>query len=273
MSVLETRSLSIHFGGLKAVDNLSFAVEPGRIKGIIGPNGAGKTTLFNALAGLVKPTSGEVLFEGRPIGRLRPFERAALGMARTFQNLQVFRTLSLLENVMIGRHPRASSGFVASLLGLASVRREERDIEARALEKLAMLGLADRADQSAANLSFGEAKLLEIARALVAEPKLLLLDEPAAGVPHHEQSALAAVIRQVNAAGVAVLLVEHNMRLVMNLCDDVLVLNYGRHLAEGLPRDVSRDREVIAAYLGSEAIEGGVPGDPGAAGRGEPVDA
>ncbi|MGE0796674.1 MAG: ABC transporter ATP-binding protein [Lautropia sp.] len=251
--VLEARGIAVRFGGLKAVDDLSFAVPAGIIKGIIGPNGAGKTTLFNALAGITPLTAGDILFEGRSIRSLRPFERAARGIARTFQNLQVFPTLSLLENVMVGRHPRARSGIGASILGLPSVRREEADIEARALAKLALLGLADRADAPAANLSFGEAKLLEIARALVGEPRLLLLDEPAAGVPHGEHAAMAAVIRQVNATGVTVLLVEHNMRMVMNLCHDVLVLNTGRHLAEGLPGQVSRDPGVIAAYLGADS--------------------
>ncbi|MBN9429353.1 MAG: ABC transporter ATP-binding protein [Burkholderiales bacterium] len=254
MNLLEVRDLSVHFGGLRAVDELSFSVAAGRIKGIIGPNGAGKTTLFNALAGLVALTRGDIVFDGESIVGLRSFQRAERGIARTFQNLQIFRELSLLENVMIGRHPRTRAGFFASLAGLPSVRREETDIEARAYDKLALLGLADRADSSAAGLSFGEAKLLEIARALVAEPRLLLLDEPAAGVPHGEQAALSAIIRRVNDSGVTVLLVEHNMRMVMNLCHEVLVLNYGRHLAEGPPAEVSRNRDVIVAYLGEEAV-------------------
>ncbi|MGD9942338.1 MAG: ABC transporter ATP-binding protein [Burkholderiaceae bacterium] len=253
MNLLEVRDLSVHFGGLRAVDELSFSVASGCIKGIIGPNGAGKTTLFNALAGLVALTRGDIRFDGESIVALRPFRRAERGIARTFQNLQIFRELSLLENVMIGRHPRGRSSFLASLAGLPAVRREEADIERRAYEKLALLGLADRATSSAAGLSFGEAKLLEIARALVAEPRLLLLDEPAAGVPHGEQAALSAIIRRVNESGVTVLLVEHNMRMVMNLCHEVLVLNYGRHLAEGAPAEVSRNREVIVAYLGEEA--------------------
>ena len=263
--ILEARGVAVRFGGLKAVDDLSFQVPAGIIKGIIGPNGAGKTTLFNALAGIIPLAGGDVLFEGESIRALRPHERAGRRIARTFQNLQVFPTLTLLENVMIGRHPRGLAGIGASILGLPAVRREERDFEARALEKLTLLGLGDRADATAANLSFGEAKLLEIARALVAEPKLLLLDEPAAGVPHSEHTAMANVIRQVNATGVTVLLVEHNMRMVMNLCHDVLVLNTGRHLAEGLPAQVSRNPDVIAAYLGADSdaeVAGAAPSGP-----------
>jgi branched-chain amino acid transport system ATP-binding protein len=254
MALLEVADLGVRFGGLKAVDGLSFAVQPGRIKGLIGPNGAGKTTVFNAIAGLTPLATGRIHLEGEPIEHLAPFQRAARGVARTFQNLQIFRDMTLLENVMIGRHTRSSAGFVSSMLRLPRVSAEERDIEARAYEKLVLLGLGDRALESAQALSFGEAKLVEIARALVGEPRLLMLDEPAAGVPHAEQARFMEIVRRVNAEGVTVLLVEHNMRLVMNLCDEILVLNYGRRLAEGAPAEVSRDREVIVAYLGAEAI-------------------
>jgi len=252
--MLRVENLTKSFGGVTAVSGVSFAVSKGTIHAVIGPNGAGKTTLFNLITGVYTPSSGSIVFEGSEIGGVAPERLAKRGISRTFQNLQIFRELSLLENVMIGRHPRTRAGFFASLAGLPSVRREETDIEARAYDKLALLGLADRADSSAAGLSFGEAKLLEIARALVAEPRLLLLDEPAAGVPHGEQAALSAIIRRVNDSGVTVLLVEHNMRMVMNLCHEVLVLNYGRHLAEGPPAEVSRNRDVIVAYLGEEAV-------------------
>jgi branched-chain amino acid transport system ATP-binding protein len=254
MALLEVRDLGVRFGGLKAVDSLSFAVEQGAIKGLIGPNGAGKTTVFNAITGLAATATGDVLLDGASIAELRPFERAARGLARTFQNLQIFRELSLLENVMIGRHVRSRAGFVASMLRLPGTAAEERDLEARAYAKLALLGLGERALEPASALSFGEAKLVEIARALASEPRLLLLDEPAAGVPHVEQAHFMDIIRRVNAEGVTVLLVEHNMRLVMNLCDEILVLNYGQRLAEGAPADVSRDREVIMAYLGEEPV-------------------
>jgi branched-chain amino acid transport system ATP-binding protein len=254
MALLELRDLGVRFGGLKAVDGLSFAVTEGCIKGLIGPNGAGKTTVFNAITGLASHATGEVLLDGEPITALRPFERAARGLARTFQNLQIFRELSLLENVMIGRHTRSRAGFLASMLRFPGTAAEERDVEARAYEKLALLGLGERALESASALSFGEAKLVEMARALVSEPRLLLLDEPAAGVPHAEQSRFMEIIRRVNSDGVTVLLVEHNMRLVMNLCDDILVLNYGQRLAEGVPSEVSRNRDVIMAYLGEEPV-------------------
>jgi branched-chain amino acid transport system ATP-binding protein len=254
MALLEVRGLGVHFGGLKAVDALGFDVAAGVIKGLIGPNGAGKTTVFNAITGLVPMNTGEVRLDGEPLAALRPFQRAARGVARTFQNLQIFRELSLLENVMIGRHVRMRAGFTASMLRLPGTAREERESEARAYDKLALLGLGERALEPAAALSFGEAKLVEIARALVAEPRLLLLDEPTAGVPHAEQARFMDIIRRVNAEGVTVLLVEHNMRLVMNLCDDILVLHHGRRLAEGAPAEVSRDREVILAYLGEEPV-------------------
>jgi branched-chain amino acid transport system ATP-binding protein len=254
MALLEVRALGVRFGGLKAVDGLDFTVEQGAIKGLIGPNGAGKTTVFNAITGLATNATGEIRLDGISIAGLRPFERAAKGLARTFQNLQIFRELSLLENVMIGRHVRSRAGFLAAMFRLPGTTAEERDIEAQAYEKLSLLGLGERALEPASALSFGEAKLVEIARALVSEPRLLLLDEPAAGVPHAEQSRFMDIIRRVNAEGVTVLLVEHNMRLVMNLCDDILVLNYGQRLAEGAPAEVSRDREVIMAYLGEEPV-------------------
>jgi branched-chain amino acid transport system ATP-binding protein len=255
MNLLEIRDVGVEFGGLQALSGLSFVLRPGQIKGVIGPNGAGKTTLFNVIVGVQRPTTGDVRFEERSILDLPSHARAALGMARTFQNLQIVRGASLLENVMIGRHPRMRCGFLSSLLGTRAVRREEDEVERLAYEKLEMLGLADRAWSSAAGLSFGEAKLLEIARALVADPRVLLLDEPAAGVPHGEQAALSAIIRRVNAAGITVLLVEHNMKMVMNLCDEILVLQYGRWLAEGTPAAVSRDPQVIGAYLGAGAAD------------------
>ena len=252
MALLEVENLRISFGGLHAVDGLSTSVRQGQIKGIIGPNGAGKTTLFNAIAGIQKPSGGEIRLEGRSIGALRPFERAGLGIARTFQNLQIFPELSLIENVMIGCHPKTKAGFCGAMLGTASVRSEERRIEQTAYEKLALLGMQDRAMLSAGSLSFGESKLLEIARALAADPKILMLDEPIAGVPAAEQAPVARMIRDINARGVTVILVEHNMRVVMGLCDEILVLRSGRFLAEGTPREITADPEVIAAYLGEE---------------------
>lgn len=253
MSLLEVKGLSVRFGGLTAVEDLSFELRAGQIKGLIGPNGAGKTTLFNAIAGIVSPSGGQVLFDGMAINRMRPYRRAGLRIARSFQNLQIFQELTVLENVMIGCHPFLRTGFSAALLRTPAVVREEAAAERLALQQLKRVGLADCAEASAAALSFGEGKLLEIARALTAEPRLLLLDEPAAGLPQAEQLMMTNLIRRVNADGVTVLLIEHNMRMVMSLCDEVLVLNQGRRLAEGVPTDISRHPDVIAAYLGEEA--------------------
>ena len=252
MALLNVENVRVSFGGLHAVDGLSTQVKQGQIKGIIGPNGAGKTTLFNAIAGIQKLSAGGIQLAGQPIEHLQPYERAALGIARTFQNLQIFPELTLIENVMIGYHPRSRTGFLSALLGLPSVRREERQVEEVAFEKLKLMGLQDQATRLAGDLSFGESKLLEIARALAAEPKILMLDEPIAGVPATEQGPVVRMIREVNATGVTVILVEHNMRMVMGLCDEILVLRSGRFLAEGTPKEISSNTEVIAAYLGEE---------------------
>lgn len=254
MSLLQVKDLRISFGGLHAVDCLSTLVGQGRIKGIIGPNGAGKTTLFNAIAGIQRITAGSIEIEGERIDGLAPWQRARLGIARTFQNLQIFRDLSLLENVMIGCHPRFGTGFAAAMLRPPSVRREEARIEETAYRKLALFGMQDRAFHLADRLSFGEAKLLEMARALAADPRILMLDEPIAGVPSGEQAPIGAMIREVNASGVTVVLIEHNMKMVMGLCDEILVMRNGRFLAEGTPREIASNPEVIAAYLGEEYV-------------------
>ena len=248
IAALAVDSVSVAFGGVRAVDALSFAVAPGRIKGIIGPNGAGKTTLFNAISGVTAPQAGRVLLDDRDITALRPHRRAALGVSRTFQNLQLIPRMSVLENVMLGAHATLEAGWGAGLLGLA--RREEARAEAVAREQLARLGLDTQASRLAGELGFAEAKLLEIARALAAAPKVLLLDEPIAGVPPADQDRIADVIRGVNGAGMTILLVEHNMRVVMNLCHEILVLHHGARLAEGTPEQVARDPQVVAAYLG-----------------------
>ncbi|MES2051025.1 MAG: ABC transporter ATP-binding protein [Pseudomonadota bacterium] len=249
---IEVRALTVTFGGLQAVDKLSFTVAPGTIKGIIGPNGAGKTTLFNAISGITQPTSGNIMLDGTDITALRPHQRAALGMSRTFQNLQLFPQMSVLENVMVGAHPRMSAGWLSGMFGLGGV--EERVYEAEAYRLLALLGLETRAGDLAADLGFADAKLLEIARAMAAKPRVLLLDEPIAGVPMEDQNRILKVIRAINADGVTIVLVEHNMRVVMSACADILVINYGKRLAEGKPADVARNPEVIRAYLGGEAV-------------------
>jgi len=249
---LEVRHVSVAFGGLRAVDDLSFTVEQGAIKGIIGPNGAGKTTLFNAIAGVTAPTSGQVLLHGVDVTALRPHRRAALGLSRTFQNLQIFSRMSVLENVMVGAHSRLHAGWLAGIFALGG--REERVAEAQAMKLLAMLGLESRAGELAADLGFADAKLLEVARALASKPRVLLLDEPIAGVPLSEQNRVLDVIRAINATGVTIVLVEHNMRVVMSACHDILVINYGKRLAEGDPAAVARNPEVVRAYLGGEVV-------------------
>lgn len=251
VAALEVADLSVVFGGLRAVDHLSFRVGQGSIKGIIGPNGAGKTTLFNAMAGVTRPSAGRVLLAGQDVTGHAPHRLAAAGMSRTFQNLQIFRDMTVLENVMLGAHTTLHSGWLRGLAGLTGA--EERRAEAVATEQLALLGLAARAGDAAGDLGFADAKLLEIARALASSPRLLLLDEPIAGVPLAEQDRIVELIRKVNASGVTIILVEHNMRVVMKVCADILVLNYGKRLAEGSPELVGRHPDVVQAYLGTEA--------------------
>lgn len=249
---LSVRDLGINFGGLAALADLSFDLKQGQIKGLIGPNGAGKSTLFNIVAGLLQPGRGDVSFRGRSVQGLPPHQRVRLGIARTFQNLQIFKDLTVLENVMVGCHARFGSGMWACMLRTPRQRRDERQMRDIAMQRLEQLHLARHADVLAADLSFGQAKILEIARALAADPSLLLLDEPVAGVPHAEVAQVAQVIREVNASGVSVLLVEHNMSFVMQLCDDILVLNYGRKIAEGQADAVRVDPLVLKAYLGED---------------------
>lgn len=257
--LLTVEKLTRRFGGLVAVNDVSFAVRPGQIKGLIGPNGAGKTTCFNLIAGVIPPSAGRVTLGGESIERLPPHRRVERGLARTFQNLQIFREMTVLENVMLGMHSRlgggVGGGFVGAMLRTPRTRSDERRAADEALAALARVGLADRAARPAANLSFGECKILEIARALVAQPKLLLLDEPMAGLPHESVVQVEQVVRELRGTGITVLLVEHNMGLVMRLCDEIAVLDHGELIAEGSPAAIRADRNVIRAYLGEEPLD------------------
>ena len=252
-AIIEVRGVSVSFGGLTAVADLDFAVPRGAIKAVIGPNGAGKTTLFNVISGVQAPSSGRVLLAGEDVTATAAHERVQRGLARTFQNLQVFSGMSVLENVVVGMHTRLKSGVFNALLRLPSGRREEVQARDKARALLGRVGLAAKADLPVSALSFGDLKIVEIARALASEPKVLLLDEPTAGLPAAEAGRVAEVIRAINAEGVTVLLVEHNMRVVMAISHDILVLNFGRRIAEGEPAAVRAHPEVIAAYLGTDA--------------------
>jgi len=251
MSLLQVQGLGINFGGLIAVNDLTFSVEKGEIYSIIGPNGAGKTTLFNMISGVYRPSIGRVLLNGADVTRMRPDRLAKMGMCRTFQNLQIFFRMSVLENVMVGRHLHEKRSFFPHFLGLPSVGRQNQASADKAMELLKLVRLDKDADTIAGNLSYGALKRLEIARALAAEPAILLLDEPAAGCNSVETAEIEHLIQDIAKTGVTIVLVEHDMKLVMKISDRILVLLYGRKLTEGTPAEVRQNPEVIAAYLGS----------------------
>lgn len=252
MPLLEIQNVNRSFGGLHAVNDVSFNVESGMIKAVIGPNGAGKTTLFNLIAGNLPANSGKIYFNNAQINSLKPYQIAARGMSRTYQNIKLFHGMTALENVMVGRHIRSRAGFLAGILNLPWTWPEERKIRDKAMEYLDLLGVAECADTEIGNLSFGQQRGVEFARALATEPTLLLLDEPAAGLNIYETAAIGRLIAKIRDSGITILLVEHDMSLVMDISDEIVVLSFGEKIAEDLPQNIQQNEEVIRVYLGDE---------------------
>ena len=263
-SLLRLESLSRHFGGLKVLQDVNLDIPQGRIFGLIGPNGAGKTTVFNLITGLLPPTGGRIEFNGHNLAERKPHEITRLGIARTFQNIRIFKEMSLLENVMVGLHAQLHYGALELLASTRLFRSEERRARARALELLSWVKLDHKSLEKADNLSYGEQRKLELARALATNPKMLLLDEPVAGMNSSEKVELMFVIRNISARGYTIFMIEHDMRFVMGLCGDIAVLNFGRIIARGSPETIRNDPQVIEAYLGREDDDANVDATAGA---------
>lgn len=251
MALLDINNISRRFGGLTALQGVTFSVQPGIIKAVIGPNGAGKTTMFNVISGLITADTGHIEFEGHRILGHKPYQIAKAGISRTFQNPSLFLQMTVLENVMVGRHARTRSGFFASAFRLPSQRREESAIREAAREHLKFVGLENYANAPASALAFGQRRMVELARALATDPRLLLLDEPASGLNNTETADLGVLIRALRDRGITILLVEHDMSLVMDISDDIVVLHNGTPIAEGKPSDIQNNEHVVRVYLGS----------------------
>jgi branched-chain amino acid transport system ATP-binding protein len=249
-ALLQVKNLTMEFGGLTAVSTLSFQVFPGEIVAMIGPNGAGKTTVYNVLTATYRATQGQMVFDGHDLGRLSPHEVTRFGLVRTFQNIRLFPDMTALDNVKVGRYCRTKAGIWGALTRLPWTRREEREIEEQAVAALDFVGITDRADELAKALPYGDQKLLEIARAMATGPRMILLDEPAAGLNSSESAELVRLVRKIRSDGVTVMLIEHDMKVVMNISERIVVLDHGVLVTTGTPEEVRRDQRVIDAYLG-----------------------
>lgn len=253
--ILETRDIGIQFGGLKAVDNVNFKAEEGEITALIGPNGAGKTTLFNLIAGFYQPTSGKVYFKGQDITSLKPYQRTRIGLARTFQNINLFKDMSVMDNALVGQHCRMTYDPITAMLSLPAKRKQEKQSREDIMKILDFMGLANVANEKAGSLSYGMQKNLEIARAMATSPELLLLDEPASGLNTQELDQLSQRVLRMRDMGITVVLIEHKMDVVMNISHNIMVLNFGECIAFGTPEEISANQQVIEAYLGKEDEE------------------